>query len=197
MLKAPSFLFVPMDSPIKTWADLEKLIKEKPGTVRVAGNGEGSIDSIALTYLEKNHGLKVNKVPYSNPGERYTSILGGHADVLYEQAGDVKSYLDQKQMRPILVFNEKRLDTFPDVPCTKELGMNVFLPFDRTILVKAGTSPDQVKVLNDALKAVYDKSPDFQKFLKDNFTTPDSYLGSDDAKKALEDSVVVMKEAIK
>lgn len=196
LLKAPSFLFVPKDSPIKDWAQLEQMIKDNPGQVKFAGNGEGSIDDIAFTYLEKNHGLKVNKIPYSNPGERYVSILGGHADVLYEQAGDVALYLNQDQMRPILVFNEERVPQFPDVPCTKELGMEVFFPFDRTILVKAGTPQEIVDMLSDALKQIYDNSPEFKKFLEANFTTPDSYLGSEDSKKALEQSVEEMKKAI-
>lgn len=196
MLKAPSALLVPMNSPYKTWADLEKKIKENPGQVKFAGNGEGSVDDVALTYLEKNHGLQVNKVPFSNPGERYTSILGGHADVLYEQPGDVAQYIDQKQMRPILIFDEKRLDAFPDVPCTGELGMKIFLPFDRTIIVKAGTPPEIIKTLEDALKKVYDSSPDFQKFLKVNYTTADSFLGSEGSKKALAESVETMKKAL-
>ncbi len=196
MLKAPSFFFVPMNSPIKTWADLEKKMKDNPGQVKVAGNGEGSIDDVALTYLAKNHGITVNKIPYSNPGERYTSILGGHADVLYEQAGDVASYLDQKQMRPVLVFDEKRLAQFPDIPCTGELGMKVFFPFDRTIIMKAGTSPDQIKILSAALKDIYDNSPDFQKFLKVNYTTADSFMGAEDSKKALADSVAEMNKAL-
>lgn len=196
MLKAPSFLFVKQDSPIKDWAQLEQMIKDKPGQVRFAGNGEGSVDDIALTYLEKNHGLKVNKIPYSNPGERYVSILGDHADVLYEQAGDVASYIDQKQMRPVLVFNEERVEQFPDVPCTGELGMDIYLPFDRTILVKAGTDPAIVKVLNDALKDVYDNSADFKKFLEVNYTTADSYMGSEDSQKALQESLDIMKAAL-
>ncbi|HBW34019.1 MAG TPA: tripartite tricarboxylate transporter substrate binding protein [Desulfosporosinus sp.] len=196
MLKAPSFFFVKMDSPIKTWADLEKKMKDNPGQVKVAGNGEGSIDDVALTYLAKNHGITVNKIPYSNPGERYTSILGGHADVLYEQAGDVASYLDQKQMRPVLVFDEKRMPEFPDVVSTGELNMKVFFPFDRTIIMKAGTSPEQIKILSDAMKEIYDKSPDFQKFLKVNYTTSDSFMGPEDAKKALADSVAEMNKAL-
>ncbi|GAB6154573.1 tripartite tricarboxylate transporter substrate binding protein [Desulfosporosinus burensis] len=196
MLKAPSFFFVAMNSPIKTWADLEKKIKENPGQVKVAGNGEGSIDDVALTYLAQNHGLKVNKVPYSNPGERYTSILGGHAEVLYEQAGDVASYLDQKQMRPVLVFDEKRMPEFPDIPSTGELNMKVFFPFDRTIIMKAGTSAEHIKILSNALKEIYDKSPDFQKFLKVNYTTADSFMGPEDAKKALADSVMEMNKAL-
>ena len=56
------------------------------------------------------------QVPFSKPSERYVSILGGHADALYEQAGDVAQFLNGKQMRPILLFGEKRLDALQGHP---------------------------------------------------------------------------------
>ena len=98
MLQGPSFIFVPENSPFKTWADFEKAAKEKPGTLKVATLGFGSVDDFTLKYLE-GQGIKVIQVPFSKPSERYVSILGGHADALYEQAGDVAQFLNGKQMR--------------------------------------------------------------------------------------------------
>ena len=60
------------------------------------------------------------QVPFSKPSERYVSILGGHADALYEQAGDVGSFLHGKQMRPILMFGDKRSESFKDVATSYE-----------------------------------------------------------------------------
>ena len=48
------------------------------------------------------------QVPFSKPSERYVSILGGHADALYEQAGDVAQFLNGKQMRPLILFGKER-----------------------------------------------------------------------------------------
>ena len=77
-------------------------------------------------------------VPNANPGERYASVLGGHNEVLYEQAGDIRQYLDAKQFKPVIVFAENRLAAFPDVPCSKELGFEVYLPQFRCIIAKKG-----------------------------------------------------------
>ena len=46
-------------------------------------------------------------MPFSKPNERYVSILGGHADALYEQAGDVAQFIKSGEMRPILMFGEQ------------------------------------------------------------------------------------------
>ena len=117
MMKVPSFIFVKQDSQFKNWADFAKEAKANPGKLKIATLGFGSVDDFSITTIEKS-GLKFVQVPFSKPSERYVSILGGHADALYEQAGDVAQFLNGKQMRPILLFGEKRLDRFKDIPAT-------------------------------------------------------------------------------
>lgn len=191
MIKAPSFLFVDQNSRFKTWADFEKEAKTKPNTLKVATLGYGSVDDITLTYLE-DKGIKVIQVPYSNPGERYLSVLGGHVDALYEQAGDVAQYLNNKQMRPIIIFDTKRMAAFKDVPCSKELGYEIFLPQFRTIIVKAGTDPKKVQALSKAFEKA-SETPEYKAFLHDQFSTEDSYLDSGETLKYIEAELETMK----
>ena len=179
MIKGPSFIFVKQDSPFKTWADFEKEAKANPGKLKVATLGFGSVDDFSLTVLSRG-GVKVVQVPFAKPSERYVSILGGHADALYEQAGDVAQFLKSNQMRPILLFGDKRLPAFKDVPATAEVGYKVALPQFRSIVVRAGTPPDVVKKLSDALAKVY-ASPEYKKFLEDQYADPNSF---EDASKA-------------
>ena len=179
MIKGPSFIFVKQDSPFKTWDDFAKEAKANPNKLKVATLGFGSVDDFSLTVLDRG-GVKVVQVPFSKPSERYVSILGGHADALYEQAGDVAQVLNGKQMRPILLFGEKRLPAFKDVPASYELGYKVALPQFRSIVVRAGTPPDVVKKLSDALHKVYE-SAEYKKFLEEQFADPNSF---EDASKA-------------
>ena len=179
MIKGPSFIFVKEDSPYKTWADFEKALRADPGKLKVATLGFGSVDDFSLTVLDRG-GIKIVQVPFSKPSERYVSILGGHADALYEQAGDVAQFLNNKQMRPILLFGEKRLAAFKDVPASHEVGYKVALPQFRSIVVRAGTPPDVVKKLSDSLAKVY-ASPEYKKFLEEQYADPNSF---EDASKA-------------
>jgi tripartite-type tricarboxylate transporter receptor subunit TctC len=179
MMKVPSFIFVKEDSRFKTWADFANVAKATPGKLKVATLGFGSVDDFSLTVLDKN-GIKVTQVPFSKPSERYVSILGDHADALYEQAGDVAQFLNGKQMRPILLFGEKRLERFKDIPASYEVGYKVALPQFRAIVVKAGTPPDIVQKLSDALAKVY-ASDEYKKFMDVQFCDPNSF---EDAAKA-------------
>ncbi len=179
MILQPSGFFVKQDAPWKTWQDLLNAAKTK--TLRVATTGFGSPDDITVNYF-RSLGYHFENVPYAEPGERYTSILGGHADVLYEQTGDVRPYVDSKQMRPIVLFYPKPLDIgpFKGIPVTGQMGMDISLPQLRTVIVKAGTSPAIVGKLADALAKV-SKTQEYRKYLADQYADPDSYMPAKEA----------------
>ncbi|HEX3857962.1 MAG TPA: tripartite tricarboxylate transporter substrate binding protein, partial [Pseudolabrys sp.] len=153
MIQQPSGLWVNSNSPWKTWQDLVAAAKQKP--LKVAVLGFGSADDITLSYL-KTKGLKLESIPYAEPGMRYTSILGSNADALYEQTGDVRSYFDGGKIKPLIFFYAHRLNTpqFKDVPVGGEFGYDVTLPQFRAIVVKAGTDPKIVKKLSDEMAKI-------------------------------------------
>src|SRR6185312_14542493 len=97
LIQQASGFFVAENSPMKTWADVEAEAKKRP--LKVAITGFNSPDDLSVSYFAAR-GMKLQPVPYAKPGERYTSIIGGHADLLYEQAGDVRNFVDSKQIRP-------------------------------------------------------------------------------------------------
>ncbi len=195
MVRQPSGLFVKQDSRFKTWNDVVAAAKAKPGSIKVAILGFGSVDDMTVTYLASK-GIKLVPVPYANPGERYTSILGNHADILYEQAGDIRSFIDNKQIRPILFFSRERIyDGFPDIPCSKDAGLEVYLPQFRAIVVKAGVDPRRVNALADALaKAAGD--PEYTAFLKQSLARRDSFIPAKDAAKFIEGELGAMKQFV-
>lgn len=180
MIQQPSGYWVNVNSPFQTWDDLVKAAKER--ALKVAVLGFGSADDITTNYM-KSKGLKLEAIPYAEPELRYTSILGGNADVLYEQTGDVRSYFDGGKIRPLLFFYPHRLNIpkFANVPASKELGYDVTLPQFRAIVVKAGTDPAQVKILATEIAKVA-QSTEFKAYLDQQYADPDSYVPMDKAR---------------
>ena len=172
VIQQASGFFAAENGPYKTWADVEKAAKEQP--LKVAVTGFNSPDDITVNYFVAK-GLKLNSVPYAKPSERYTSVLGGHADLLYEQAGDVRNFVDTKQIRPLIFFYGSKVDAFPNVPVSTALGHNITLPQFRVILVKAGTDPSHVKLLSDAI-AKAAASADFKAYLKEQYADEGSFI---------------------
>jgi tripartite-type tricarboxylate transporter receptor subunit TctC len=193
MMQVPSFIFVAQNSRFKTWADFEKEARAKPKTLKVATLGFGSVDDMTLTYLASK-GIQVVEVPYAKPSERYVSVIGGHVDALYEQAGDVRQFIDSHQIRPLIIFGKQRLAAFKDIPASYELGYKIALPQFRSFVVKAGTPPDRVKVLADALaKAVV--TPEYKKFLSDQYADPNSFIAPQGAEAYFKTQLDDMKAA--
>lgn len=192
LTQQPSGFFVTQDSPWKTWADLEKVARTR--SLKVAITGFDSPDDITVNYLISK-GLKLISVPYAKPGERYTSVLGGHADIVFEQAGDIRTLIDTKQVRPILFFAGNRLPAFPDIPVSKELGYDVTLPQFRAVVIKADTDQKHLKVIAEALgKAA--ASAGYKDYLREQLADDNSYVPTKDAQKYHDEWLLDAKRVI-
>src|SRR5262245_48232048 len=192
VIQQPSAFLVQEGGKFKDWADLEKASKTE--RMRVGVTGFGSNDDLTANFLAKK-GLKFASVPFPKPGERYSAVIGGHSEVVYEQLGDVRSFIDNKQMKPVIVFADKRDASFPDVPTSVELGHKVTLPQFRAIVVKAGTDPKIVKVLADALADAV-KDPEYVAYLKEQYAAADSYIAAADTKPFLDRELQAMQDLI-
>ncbi|MGE5337117.1 MAG: Bug family tripartite tricarboxylate transporter substrate binding protein [Gemmatimonadota bacterium] len=182
MIRQPTGLYVKMDSKYKTFADL--LADAKTNELKVAILGFGSSDEILVNQISAS-GAKLRLVPFAAPGERYSSILGGHADVLVEQAGDIHSFLDSKQMRPLVFFADAPAPGFPNIPLAKDSGFPIVINQFRSIVVRAGTDPNRVATLAAAIEKAA-RTPEFAKYLADELAYPDSFVPAKNAMAFLE-----------
>lgn len=192
MISQSSGFFVAQNSRFKTWADFEKEARQKPGTLKVAIVGLGSADELIVNYFGSK-GIKLIAVPFAKPGERYASILGGHADLLLEQPGDVRTMVKAGQMRPLIIFSEARLPELKDTPTTKELGYDITLPQFRAVIVRAGTPPERVKVLSEAMEAVA-RSDAYKAYLKEQIADEKSFVPAKDARAFMEGELAKMRK---
>ncbi len=189
MIKQPSAFFTSAEN-LKTWADVQREGKKRP--LKVGITGFGSPDDMHVNYFAKR-GIQLVSVPFAKPAERYTAILGGHADILYEQLGDVKSFLESKKMRPVIIFADERFPAFGDIPSSKELGYDIVINQFRAVMFRAGTDPKRVKVISDAL-AKAAGSQDYKDYLKDQYADANSFVPADRARAFLEKELSSMKK---
>lgn len=192
MSRQASGLFTKTDSRFRTWADVVAEARAKPGAISVATTGPGSPDDASVDYLQTK-GLKLTPVAYGKPGERYASVLGGHVDLLFEQAGDIKGHLDGRTLRPLLFFTAQREPApFGDVPVAGELGYDFLPPQLRAVVVRADTDPRRVALLSASLDR-YAASKDYNTYLKDQLAAPDSYVPASATAAFMAQDVAAMK----
>lgn len=193
LIKQASGFFAKADGPLKTWADVEA--KAKTTELKVAVTGFGTPDELATEQLKKR-GLKLTVVPFAKPSERYAAVIGGHADLVYEQAGDIKSFIEGKQIVPVLFLSTAKVKPFESVTTTKDLGMNLVLDQFRTIMAKAGTPADRLKLLRDKVAAVT-TDPEYAQFLDAQWADPKSVLVGDAATAYIKKEIEALKAVSK
>lgn len=177
LIRQPSAFLVPESGKLKTWKDVEAAAKGE--TLRVAIAGMGSPDQLTVNYLVRQ-GLKFTAVSFAKPGERHAAVLSGLADLLYEQIGDVRSFVENQQMRPVLLFAEKRDTRLKDVPTSHELGYKIGVPQFRALVARAETSSHILDRIGAALIEAAGDS-EFVAFLDQHFADPESFLPAAEA----------------
>jgi tripartite-type tricarboxylate transporter receptor subunit TctC len=158
----PDAIIVPASSPIKTFQDLIKAAKDKPGTLNFAGSGSMSANHMAHERLNKLAGIKTTYVPFKGTGDLIASVMGKHVDAAMAY---LPLAIQQKgQMRLLAVASEKRHPAFPDVPTFKELGFNWVDGAYRGIAVPKATPKEIQKQVSDMMAEV-NKDPETRKRL--------------------------------
>lgn len=165
---SPSMLFAPQGSKIQSYKQLLEMAKATPGKIRVATAGYGTLDDVAIKYLATK-GAPMTNVPFAKPGERYASPLGGHSELLFEEPGDVVSFLESKQYLPLVVFGPKRHPAFPNTPASGEFGHDIDLPNWRGIVASAKVPAPIVATLDQAVQKALE-SAEWKKFCGETYT---------------------------
>ena len=177
MIRQPSGLFVKNDAKWKTFDEL--LADSKVNDLKVGITGFGGPDEMHVMQMNAK-GSKFRVVPFAAPGERYSSILGGHADVVIEQAGDIRTFLSSHQMRPIVFFSDAPQRGFEKIALAKDYGFPLAISQFRAVVMRAGTDPKQVAIMGAALEKVA-HSDEFKKYLEDELAFADSFVSAKDS----------------
>jgi tripartite-type tricarboxylate transporter receptor subunit TctC len=158
----PDAIVVPADGPYKTFQDLIKAAKDKPGALNFAGSGSFSANHMAHERLNKVAGIKSTYVPFKGTGDIISSMLGKHVDAAMTY---LPFAIQQKgKMRLLAVASEHRHPAFPDVPTFKELGLNWVDGAYRGIAVPKSTPKDVQKKVSDMMD-VLNKDPETRRKL--------------------------------
>jgi len=121
---SPTLLVVPFDSPWKTLADFIKDSKDKAGQYAYCSGGLYGATHLPAELLTRAAGLKVRHVPYSGGGPCLAAVVGKHVDFATQLPPTSIPFIRGNKMRALAVVGNKRLKSIPDIPSTKELGID-------------------------------------------------------------------------
>lgn len=143
----PDAIVLPESSPIKTFQDLVKTAKAKPGELTFAGSGTNSANHAAHERFNLVTGTKTTYVPFKGTGDLTSAVLGNHVSGAMSYSAFVIN--NKGKVRAVAIALEKRHPMLPDVPTFKELGINWIDGAYRGIGVPKSTPADARKRLSD------------------------------------------------
>ena len=145
----PMVMVVKDDSPWKSLADAVKAAKAKPGEVKQALAGTGTVGHLAGEMLARRAGIQVLSIPYKGAAPAITDLIGGQTDYMFSTPQSVMGMIKGGKLRALAVSSPRRLAILPDVPTVAESGYKDFVAMDwKAIVAPAGTPADIVRRMN-------------------------------------------------
>lgn len=187
------------DDRFSDWNSVLKHIKANPGKVSMANLGKvGSMELVVMHQLQEALGIKVKQIAFDKPAERYGALIGGQVDLLFEQPGDVRSFLDAGTMKPVLTFLNERPSVFATVTTHREAGAD-FDPLTRFrgFYVKKGVPADRLAFLQAACEAGFSEAS-YEAFNKKKYMhLIDSYRDTKGSIELINGAVTTYREMYK
>jgi tripartite-type tricarboxylate transporter receptor subunit TctC len=156
LVKSPVLVAVKADSPWKTVKDLVEDAKKSPGKFTFSSTGVLGTPTLPMEIFVKMADIKMTHVPCPGTAPAVTALLGGHVDSTTATMASITPHIRSGALRPLGVFEKKRIKAFPEVPTFTEQGYPVSLSVWYGLLAPKGTSDEVVKTIYEACKKILD-----------------------------------------
>jgi putative tricarboxylic transport membrane protein len=168
---------VPGDSPIKSGADLVKMLKKDPASVTLgvsSSPGGQSHDAAALLVKGVGQDPKKAKVVFfDSGGEAMTALMGGHVTAAATPAGVVLGPSEAGRIRMIAIPGTRREQgALASVPTWKEQGVDIDFTTWRVLVGPKNMTPAEIAWWDNVLQKAT-SSPEWATAVKRNLWTAD------------------------
>jgi tripartite-type tricarboxylate transporter receptor subunit TctC len=175
---SPHVLVVPPKNPAKSVADLLKDVRAHPGKLSYASAGYGTTFHFCGEIFKDETHTFILHVPYRGGGPALQDTLGGQVDMSFPTLAAALPHVRSGRLRALAITDNRRSKLLPDVPTLDEAGVKGFYFVQwLALLAPAGTPPELVKRLNQALNAALGNKELLDKFdaqaMEPYVTTPE------------------------
>lgn len=119
----PVALVVRADAPWKSLAELVAAAKARPGELKQALAGTGTLGHMAGELLASKAGFKVLNVPYKGAAPAITDVIAGHVNGFFGDVPGLISFIKGGKLKPIGIASDKRNPLLPEVRTFAEMGI--------------------------------------------------------------------------
>lgn len=151
----PNVLAVNRESPDRSLAAFIDRARARGGGTFYGSTGVGSSWHLAGEMVSQKASNSLVHVPYTQPGQALTDLLGGRVDAILPVLPMTVPHVRAGTIRALAVFSRERSSVLPDIPTTSELGYpDLVSETCFALLAPAATPRDVVARLNALLNEV-------------------------------------------
>jgi tripartite-type tricarboxylate transporter receptor subunit TctC len=147
------------DSEFKTLPDFVAAAKAKPGALNVGTINVGSTQNLSAELFKTAAGIDFTIIPYRASPELLVATLQGNLALMIDSYSSIKGNLLDKNIRALASSGPVRSESTPDIPTLQESGVaNYDVVSWNALFAPAGTPPEIIKILNQALAEILAES---------------------------------------
>lgn len=140
--RSPWVIVVSASSPIKSFDELVAQSKRDPTSVSFGTGATGY--QLATILLAKTSGMIANIVPYKGSPQVIQDVVGQQVTATMTDYGTLRPLIESGRLRPLLVFDNERIATLPNVPMLRDVGLDVPLLYSWTAIFAPARTPSAV-----------------------------------------------------
>lgn len=153
--------------PVKSFAELVQLAKQRPGALTYATPGIGTELHLMGEMLKLAAGIDLVHVPYRGGGPAITDLIAGTVDLMTVVTSSIMPHVKSGAVRVLATFHESRLEGLGDVPTFVELGLSgVASTPSWGLFAPGGTAADVLRTWYEALRKL-DGDPAYRSRLRE------------------------------
>ncbi|AEG94368.1 Bug family tripartite tricarboxylate transporter substrate binding protein [Ramlibacter tataouinensis] len=139
--------------PANTLTEFIAHLKQNPGKLSYASQGNGSLSHIGTEMFKMQTGTSMVHIPYRGSGAAISDVLSGQVQVFITTPPSVMGHVQQGKLKGYAVTGKSRHPGLPNVPTTTEAGLKGFeLEAWVGIFAPAGTPAEVVTKLTTGIK---------------------------------------------
>jgi tripartite-type tricarboxylate transporter receptor subunit TctC len=152
----PQSIVAKKDTPAKDLKEFMAYLKANSAKLTYSHAGVGSISHVAGMVFNSQFGFKPTLVPYKGTGPALRDMVGGQVDYMVDQSLNVIPHVKAGSIKAYAVAAPARLASLPDIPTTKEGGVDFIFSAWNAMVAPPGTPPEIAAKLLDALSKALD-----------------------------------------
>jgi tripartite-type tricarboxylate transporter receptor subunit TctC len=169
----PQAIVSKKDNPAKDLKEFIDFLKQNHTKLSYGHAGVGSISHVSGTLFNAQFGLKPALVAYRGTAPALNDLVGGQIDYMVDQSLNVIPQIKGGTIKVYAIAAAQRLASLPDVPTTKEAGVDFIFSAWNAMVAPKGTPKDIIDKLSAALSKALDDPATVQRYIELGSTAPD------------------------